>query len=66
MENKKKQLTVKELEQVMGGVLKPIQVHRDCVYECPYCRNGFSNKTEVNSHMKVCSLNPDSPNYVTL
>ena len=57
MENKKKQLTEKELEQVMGGVLKPIQV--DLRY-CPYCDFSCRSDHDLDNHIKVCPHNPNN------
>jgi hypothetical protein len=56
MENKKKLLTPEELEQVAGGVLKPIQTENRY---CPYCNQKFS-AYDLGDHMLVCPKKPKS------
>ena len=62
MEDKKKLLAENELDQVVGGVLKPIQVERGgefiYTYICQYCGLGYRTQTELDDHVKVCPQKP--------
>jgi hypothetical protein len=58
MENKKKLLTPEELEQVAGGVLKPIQIERGAT--CQYCGEIFKDSHYLYGHLKICPKKPKS------
>jgi hypothetical protein len=60
MENKKKLLTPEELEQVAGGVLKPIQIERGAT--CQYCGEIFKDSHYLYGHLKICPKNPNKKN----